>query len=100
MEETYGILVFQEQVMNIATTLAGFTMSEADLLRMAVGKKKKALMEKGRKNFIDGCVRNGYTKVLADKIFGFIEKFAAYGFNKAHAASYALIAYWTAYMKA
>ncbi len=100
LEETYGILVFQEQVMNIATTLAGFTMSEADLLRMAVGKKKKALMEKGRKNFIDGCVRNGYTKVLADKIFGFIEKFAAYGFNKAHAASYALIAYWTAYMKA
>ena len=100
LEETYGILVYQEQVMNIATTLAGFSMSEADLLRMAVGKKKKALMEKGKKNFIDGCVKKGYSKKLAEQIFGFIEKFAAYGFNKAHAASYALIAYWTAYMKA
>lgn len=100
LEETYGILVYQEQVMNIATTLAGFSMSEADLLRMAVGKKKKALMEKGKKNFILGCEKNGYSRALAEKIFGFIEKFAAYGFNKAHAASYALIAYWTAYMKA
>ena len=100
LEETYGILVYQEQVMNIAAVLAGFSMSEADLLRMAVGKKKKSLMEKGKKNFIEGCVKNGYTKILAEKIFGFIEKFAAYGFNKAHAASYALIAYWTAYMKA
>ncbi len=98
--ETYGILVYQEQVMNIAVALAGFNMVDADLLRMAVGKKKKALMEKSRKQFIDGCEKNGYSKRLAEQIFGFIEKFAAYGFNKAHAASYALIAYWTAYMKA
>ncbi len=100
LEETYGILVYQEQVMTIATTLAGFNMSDADLLRMAVGKKKKSLMEKGKKAFLEGMIAKGYPKTLGPKIFGFIEKFAAYGFNKAHAASYALIAYWTAYMKA
>lgn len=100
LEETYGILVYQEQVMNIAVTLAGFTMVDADLLRMAVGKKKKALMEKSKKAFVEGMQKHGYTVKLADQIWGFIEKFAAYGFNKAHAASYALIAYWTAYMKA
>ena len=100
LEETYGVLVYQEQVMQIANKLAGFSMSEADLLRMAMGKKKKTLMEKGKKKFIEGCVKRGYTQNLAEKIFNFIEKFAAYGFNKPHAASYALIAYWTAYMKA
>lgn len=100
MEETYGILVYQEQVMEIAVQLAKFTRSQADLLRMAVGKKKKKLMEEGKKQFEKGMIAEGYTKKLADDIFGFIEKFAAYGFNKAHAASYAIIAYWTAYMKA
>ncbi len=100
MEETYGILVYQEQVMDIAVQLAQFSRSQADLLRMAVGKKKKKLMEEGKKQFEKGMIQAGYTKKLADDIFGFIEKFAAYGFNKAHAASYALIAYWTAYMKA
>lgn len=100
LAETYGVLVYQEQVMEIANKLAGFSMSEADLLRMAMGKKKKSLMEKGKKKFIEGCEKKGYTRTLAEKIFNFIEKFAAYGFNKPHAASYALIAYWTAYMKA
>ena len=100
LSETYGVLVYQEQVMEIAHKLAGFTMSEADLLRMAMGKKKKSLMEKGKKQFIEGCVKNKLTASLAENIYGFIEKFAAYGFNKPHAASYALIAYWTAYMKA
>ncbi len=100
LEETYGILVYQEQVMDIAVALAKFTKSEADLLRMAVGKKKKKLMEEGKMKFVIGMEKQGYTKKLADDIFGFIEKFAAYGFNKAHAASYALIAYWTGYMKA
>lgn len=99
LEETYGILVYQEQVMEIAHQLAGFSMSEADLLRMAMGKKKKSLMEEGKRKFIDGCVKKGYKRKLAEDIFKFIEKFAAYGFNKPHAASYALIAYWTAYMK-
>ncbi len=100
LEETYGILVYQEQVIDIAVVMAHFSKSQADLLRMAVGKKKKALMEKGKVQFIKGCIDHGYSKKLADDIFGFIEKFAAYGFNKSHAASYALIAYWTAYMKA
>ncbi|PIS15729.1 DNA polymerase III subunit alpha, partial [Candidatus Roizmanbacteria bacterium CG09_land_8_20_14_0_10_41_9] len=99
LEETYGILVYQEQVMEIAHQLAGFSMSEADLLRMAMGKKKKSLMEEGKRKFIEGCVKKGYKRKLAEDIFKFIEKFAAYGFNKPHAASYALIAYWTAYMK-
>lgn len=100
LEETYGILVYQEQVMQIANQLAGYSMSEADQLRMAMGKKKKSLMDKEKKKFLEGCVAKGYTRHLAESIFNFIEKFAAYGFNKAHSASYALIAYWTAYMKA
>lgn len=100
LAETYGILVYQEQVIDIAVVMAHFTKAQADLLRMAVGKKKKALMEKGKAQFIQGCVDHGYSQKLAQEIFGFIEKFAAYGFNKSHAASYALIAYWTAYVKA
>ena len=100
LEETYGILVYQEQVIDIAVVMAHFSKSRADLLRMAVGKKKKSLMEKGRVEFIEGCVAHGYKKKLAEDVFGFIEKFASYGFNKSHAASYALIAYWTAYIKA
>ncbi len=98
--ETYGVLVYQEQVMQIANTLAGYTMSQADNLRMAMGKKKKELMKKEEEKFISGCVKNGYEKKLAERIFKFVEKFAAYGFNKPHSASYGLIAYWTAYMKA
>lgn len=98
--ETYGVLVYQEQVMEIAHSLAGYSMSEADNLRMAMGKKKKSLMDKEHKKFVEGCVKNKYTKTLAEKIFEFMEKFAAYGFNKPHSASYALIAYWTGYMKA
>jgi len=98
--ETYGILVYQEQVMAIAHNLAGYKMSEADNLRMAMGKKKKSLMDKERVKFIEGCIKNGYSRKLAESIFNFMEKFAAYGFNKPHSASYALIAYWTAYVKA
>ena len=100
LEETYGILVYQEQVMEIANRLAGYTMSEADNLRMAMGKKKKELMKKEKEKFIVGCINKGYKKTLAEQIFNFMEKFAAYGFNKPHSASYALIAYWTAYIKA
>ncbi|MCA9371285.1 DNA polymerase III subunit alpha [Candidatus Woesebacteria bacterium] len=100
LEETYGVLVYQEQIIDIAVALADFDKSEADLLRMAVGKKKKKLMKEGKEKFTNGMLKNGYTKKLAKDIFGFIEKFAAYGFNKPHSASYGLIAYWTAYMKA
>jgi len=98
--ETYGILVYQEQVMEIAHSLAGYSMSEADNFRMAMGKKKKSLMDKEHIKFIEGCIAHGYTKKLAENIFNFMEKFAAYGFNKPHSASYGLIAYWTAFMKA
>lgn len=100
LEETYGVLVYQEQVMEIAHKIAGYSMSEADTLRMAMGKKKKSLMKKEHEKFIAGCLKNKYTTKLAEAIFGFIEKFAGYGFNKPHSASYGLIAYWTAYMKA
>ncbi|OGK17679.1 DNA polymerase III subunit alpha [Candidatus Roizmanbacteria bacterium RIFCSPHIGHO2_02_FULL_40_13b] len=100
LEETYGVLVYQEQVMEIAHKLAGFTLSEADTFRMAIGKKKKALMKVSEAKFREGALNNGYSQAVVDKIYGFIEKFAAYGFNKAHSASYALIAYWTGYMKA
>lgn len=100
LEETYGILVYQEQVMNIAHDLAGYTMGEADNLRRAMGKKKKEYMIKEKEKFVTGAVKNGLKKKIAEEIFGFMEKFAAYGFNKPHSACYALIAYWTAYVKA
>jgi len=100
LEETYGVLVYQEQVMEIAHRLAGYTMSEADNLRMAMGKKKKELMKKEKEKFFKGCLKNGYKKSMVEKLWEFMEKFAAYGFNKPHSASYALIAYWTAYIKA
>lgn len=98
--ETYGILVYQEQVMDIAVKLAGYTVAEADMLRMAMGKKKKELMEKEHVKFVEGAVKKGYKRSLAEEIYSFMEKFAAYGFNKSHSACYAVIAYWTAYMKA
>lgn len=100
LAETYGVLVYQEQVMEIAHIIAGYSMSEADNLRMAMGKKKKELMKKEKEKFINRCLARGIKKGLAEKIFNFIEKFASYGFNKPHSASYGLIAYWTAYVKA
>jgi DNA polymerase-3 subunit alpha len=100
LEETYGVLVYQEQVMAIANQIAGYTMSEADGFRMAMGKKKKSLMKKEKEKFTKQAIDKGHSKALVDKLFAFIEKFAAYGFNKPHSVSYALIAYWTAYMKA
>ncbi len=100
LKETYGVLVYQEQIMEIANKMAGYTMGEADNLRLAMGKKKKVLMKIEKEKFINGCIKNKYIRKLAEELFNFIEKFAAYGFNKPHSASYALIAYWTAYVKA
>jgi len=100
LEETYGVLVYQEQVMEIAHKLAGYSMSEADNLRMAMGKKKKELMKKEKDKFLKGALKKGYKKTTVDALWNFMEKFASYGFNKPHSASYALIAYWTAYIKA
>lgn len=100
LEKTYGVAVYQEQVMRMARDLAGFTMAEADVLRKAVGKKIAKLLKEQREKFVAGCVKNSIKKATAEKIFEFIEPFARYGFNRAHAVCYALIAYETAYCKA
>lgn len=97
---TYGVAVYQEQVMEIARSLAGFTMAEADVLRKAVGKKIAKLLAEQKEKFIEGCVKNGLSTKLAAEIFSFIEPFAGYGFNRSHAACYAMIGYQTAYLKA
>jgi DNA polymerase-3 subunit alpha len=99
--ETYGIMVYQEQVMQAAQVLAGYTLGGADLLRRAMGKKKVEEMAKQRDNFVKGCARvNSITAAKANQIFDLLEKFAGYGFNKSHAAAYAIVAYQTAYLKA
>ena len=99
LKPTYGIIIYQEQVMQIAQTLAGFTAGEADILRRAMGKKKKAELDRQKERFINGAIKNGITKEVANFVFTKIEPFAQYGFNKSHAAAYALIAYQTAYLK-
>ncbi|TSC64389.1 MAG: DNA polymerase III subunit alpha, partial [Parcubacteria group bacterium Gr01-1014_106] len=99
LKKTYGIAVYQEQVLEIARAIAGFTLGEADILRKAVGKKIEKLLKAQKEKFIDGAVKNGVDTTTAEKIFAFIEPFANYGFNRAHAACYALIAYQTAYLK-
>ncbi len=100
LRKTYGVAVYQEQVMQIARDVAGFTMAEADVLRKAVGKKIAALLKEQREKFIAGAVQNGMPRETAERIFSFIEPFARYGFNRAHAACYGLIAYQTGYFKA
>ena len=99
LKPTYGIIIYQEQVMQIAQTLAGFTAGEADILRRAMGKKKKAELDKQKERFINGALKKGIAKDVANFVFTKIEPFAQYGFNKSHAAAYALIAYQTAYLK-
>jgi len=100
LKETYGIMVYQEQIMQIASVLAGFTLAQADILRKAMGKKIPEVMEKERKNFLNGCIKNGIKESTASKIFDLIEYFSGYGFNKSHSTAYALISYRTAYLKA
>jgi DNA polymerase-3 subunit alpha len=100
LEETYGVMVYQEQILQIANVMAGYTLGEADILRRAIGKKKKSLLDENKKRFIEQSIAKGYKKEVAEKVWGFIEAFANYGFNKAHAASYAMISYQTAYLKA
>ena len=99
LEPTYGVIIYQEQVMQIAQILSGFSAGEADILRRAMGKKKRAELEKQKERFINGATKNGITKDTANFIFKKIEPFAEYGFNKSHAAAYAMIAYQTAYLK-
>jgi len=100
LKETYGIFVYQEQVMEAARVLAGYSLGEADLLRRAMGKKIQAEMDAQRDRFVSGCAGNDIPAAKADELFHLIDKFAGYGFNKSHAAGYALIAYQTAWMKA
>ncbi len=99
LRPTYGVIIYQEQVMQIAQKLSGFTAGQADILRRAMGKKKRAELEKQKQSFISGAVKNGISKDVAAGIFLKIEPFAEYGFNKSHAAAYAIISYQTAYLK-
>ncbi|ARQ01636.1 DNA polymerase III subunit alpha [Pseudorhodoplanes sinuspersici] len=100
LKETFGVIVYQEQVMQAAQLLAGYTLGEADNLRRAMGKKIRSEMQAQRERFVTGCVARDIAKSQADAIFDLLERFAEYGFNKSHAAAYALVAYQTAYMKA
>lgn len=100
LKETQGVIVYQEQVMQIAQVLSGYSLGEADLLRRAMGKKIKEEMDKQRARFVDGAIKNEVSKPQADLIFDLLAKFANYGFNKSHAAAYAIVSYQTAYMKA
>jgi len=100
LKETFGIMIYQEQVMQIAQELAGYSLGSADLLRRAMGKKIKSEMDAQHQHFCDGAVARGVKEEIADRIFEQVAKFAGYGFNKSHAAAYALVAYQTAYLKA
>jgi DNA polymerase III subunit alpha len=100
LSETYGIIVYQEQVIQIANRVAGMSLAEADILRRAMGKKDLAAMKEQKTKFVEGAVKNGITQKIADEIFEAIDKFANYGFNKSHAVAYSYVAYQTAYLKA
>ncbi|PHQ61846.1 MAG: DNA polymerase III subunit alpha, partial [Sphingobium sp.] len=100
LEETYGIFVYQEQVMQAAQILAGYSLGDADLLRRAMGKKVKSEMDAQRSRFVEGCAASDIPAAKANELFDLIDKFAGYGFNKSHAAAYALLAYQTAWLKA
>ncbi|MFA6492832.1 MAG: DNA polymerase III subunit alpha [Patescibacteria group bacterium] len=100
LAETYGVAVYQEQILQIAREICGFSLGQADVLRKAIGKKIKKLLLEQKEKWVEGAIKNGTTKKIAEKLFEFVEPFARYGFNKAHAASYGLLAYKTAYLKA
>ncbi|WP_449621467.1 DNA polymerase III subunit alpha [Robertmurraya sp. Marseille-Q9965] len=99
LENTYGVIVYQEQIMQIAAKMAGFSLGEADLLRRAVSKKKKEVLDKEREHFVQGALKKGYDQVTANDIYDLIVKFANYGFNRSHAVAYSVIAYQLAYLK-
>ena len=100
LKETYGVIVFQDQVLYIARRFAGYSLGEADVVRKAMGKKIPEIMAEERQKFIDGALNQGYSQDVADRVFELVEPFAGYAFNKAHSISYGLISYWTAYFKA
>ena len=100
LENTYGVIVYQEQIMQIAATMAGFTLGEADLLRRAVSKKQKEVLDQERAHFISGAEQKGYERITANQIYDLIVRFANYGFNRSHAVAYSFISYQLAYLKA
>ena len=100
LKDTYGVIVYQEQVMAIANKVAGFSLGQADILRRAMGKKKPEEMEKLRVKFLEGAKNNKIAEKKAEKLYELIQKFAGYGFNKSHAAAYAVVCYHTGYLKA
>lgn len=100
LKETFGVILYQEQVMQIVQTLAGFTLGQADILRRAMGKKKAAILLAQKENFLKGCAKNNISEKLAEKIFNLLKNFADYGFNKSHSAAYGFLAWQTAYLKA
>ena len=100
LKDTYGIIVYQEQIMQIASSMAGFSLGEADLLRRAVGKKKREILDEQRAHFVSGSLKQGYGEEEANRVYDMIVRFADYGFNRAHAAAYAVLAFQTAYLKA
>jgi DNA polymerase-3 subunit alpha len=100
LENTYGVIVYQEQIMQIAAVMAGFSLGEADLLRRAVGKKKKDVLAQEREHFVKGCLKKGYDELTANTVYDLIVRFADYGFNRSHAVAYSMISYELAYLKA
>lgn len=100
LRETYGVIIYQEQIMQIAVTMAGFTIGQADLLRRAVSKKKREILEEQRMSFVNGAVLQGYSRDIAEEVYALIVRFADYGFPKSHAVAYSLISYQMAYLKA
>ena len=100
LKETFGVILYQEQVMQIVQVMAGFTLGQADILRRAMGKKKHSILAAQRENFLAGARKNGIDEKLAVTLFDLLTHFADYGFNKSHSAAYALVAYQTAYLKA
>jgi DNA polymerase III subunit alpha len=100
LQPTYGVLIYQEQIMQVAAKMAGFSLGQADLLRRAVGKKKKEILEQERNHFIKGCMNKGYSEEIANQVYELIVRFANYGFNRSHAVAYSIIAYQLAYLKA
>ncbi|MDF2607197.1 MAG: dnaE [Bacillales bacterium] len=100
LEKTYGVIIYQEQIMQIASTMAGFTLGESDLLRRAISKKKKDVLDKERLHFINGCLSKGFSSEDANKVYDLIVRFANYGFNRSHSVAYSIIAYQLAYLKA
>ncbi|MGM0213035.1 DNA polymerase III subunit alpha [Enterococcus sp. AZ109] len=99
LENTYGIIVYQEQIMQVAAKMAGFSLGQADILRRAVSKKKKELLDDERRHFVSGAIKQGYTKKSAEEVYDYIERFANYGFNRSHAFAYSFVGYQMAYLK-